>query len=341
MHPSNRHDILFLRMIAVISLILWHAAPHQLDNLPRWFGFYVNKFYLGVPLFFCISGFLWIMKGKKNEEATVTNILKKKAQRLLLPYICLGSAVFLPKIALNAYTYNPLDKSFLGFLSSFFYPATNAIRFLWFLPCLYILFLIAIVFFKKRMSSSGLLVSYILSILLFLFTEKVSIPFDRDPLCIITALNNVHYFVLGMLLHRFSHLMKSRPVLIGVLIIFHIALVARFTLPEELVPSDTINTIYYSIYIIVLYRLSEKLGPKITHRPFWHDIGYYSYPIFIFSWFVLVALRIFLYDRQELSPIGINAAILTSFVCGLLIPLYISRFMDKALSPKLKPLVGL
>ena len=104
MRKSDRLDILFLQLVAVTSLVLCHAAPRQLDNLPSWFPFYIEHFYMRVPLFFFISGFLWALGERKRVGKTAFQVIRKKAKRLLLPYFFMGTVAFLPKVLLSAYT---------------------------------------------------------------------------------------------------------------------------------------------------------------------------------------------------------------------------------------------
>lgn len=341
MRKADRHDILFLQFFAVTSLVLWHAAPHQLENLPQWFDFYVAEFYIGVPLFFFVAGYLWIAGEKKYLNEKTTIILKQKIKRILFPYLFLGTTVFLPKAILNSYTYNPVKPTILGFLSSFLYPATNSVRFLWFLPCLFVLFIIALLFLRHGMNKQTLTLSYGIAILLFLITECFPVKFEQDPLCVITALNNLHFFILGMLAYRYSDYLAMRRISILILIVFHLILFSRLLFPVQGIVLDLLNWAFYSLFIIVIYGLSTRAGKKLMRLSLAYDVGLYSYPIFIFSWFVLVGLRVVLYDRLELSQIMMNGAILLSFIAGLLLPLLLAKYLDQKLPRALRPLVGL
>lgn len=341
MRKSDRLDILFLQLVAVTSLVLCHAAPRQLDKLPSWFPFYIEHFYMRVPLFFFISGFLWALGERKRVGKTAYQVIRKKAKRLLLPYLFMGTVAFLPKVLLSAYTYHPMEASLSGYVSSFLFPATNAIRFLWFLPCLFSLFCLVVFYPRKWMEGPKIFGAYLIACLLHIVTEYIPVAFEDDPFCIIAAFNNFHYFVLGMMLYRYSDRIVSRRVSVALLIAFHVALFSRFFMPEQSSFLGVLNWSYYTLFIVVLYGVSVKIGDKVMPAPLLHGIGLYSYPIFIFSWFVLVALRIVLYDRYELSTMMINGAIAISFIAGLFIPLYLSKFLDRKLPVSLKPLVGL
>ena len=341
MRKADRHDILFLQFFAIMTLALWSSGPYQSEIMPSWLEFYRNKIFVGRPLYFFIAGLLWILGEKYHSEDSTTSTLTRKAKRLLVPYFFVGSMIYLSKVLLTSYVYNPLHAPAEGFLTSLFYPTAEGIGYLWFLPSLFILFMIAAFFMKEKTATSRLVTIYVLAVFLFFIIENLPINLSTDTLGIVTALNNLHFFTLGILAYRFSHYLAVRRIYLSFLGAFHVVLFSRLFIPAQGLLLDILNWAFYTLLVIVIHGLSTRAGKKLMRHSFPHDIGLHSYPIFIFSWFVLVCLRIIIYDSHEQSPIMINAGIVICFAAGILLPLLLTKYLDKKLPKPLRPLIGL
>lgn len=141
-------DVLFA--IAVILVVFGHSFlyPNYTEANPQWYKILRNYVYtFHMPLFFAISGFLVRHRsipsgyGYNYVEST-----KKRAIRLLLPYITLTCIALIPKYFLSHLTTNKPPGSIADVLSVLFYPWKAPVEAYWFLPTLFVVSLLTPVF---------------------------------------------------------------------------------------------------------------------------------------------------------------------------------------------------
>lgn len=75
--PQKNYGISLLRFIAMLFIVLCHFFQYYGVELAWWFN-------VGVPMFFCISGFLY---ANKRIESTI-DFIGKNLQKILIPYFC-------------------------------------------------------------------------------------------------------------------------------------------------------------------------------------------------------------------------------------------------------------
>ncbi len=128
-----------------------------------------------MPLFMFISGFL-LRYGNERKNLALHNtkmygvdgFIWKKTRRLLIPMVVISSIAYIPKVLLSSYAARPIDFSLESYLNMFIYPSTNAIQFFWFLPTLFLVFLI-VIYCSKIFDKIGVQPSMCLIILMLLF----------------------------------------------------------------------------------------------------------------------------------------------------------------------------
>ena len=132
-------DVLnIMQCIAVLTVVASHSI---LTPPPSLFWQYVLKF-IGsffMAIFMLLSGYLFFHSRYSN----FLDHIKKKASRLLVPYIIISSLFFLPRVLLNNFNSVKIQFSCSAFLNNLIYPWDNVITQFWFLPTLFLLFLIA------------------------------------------------------------------------------------------------------------------------------------------------------------------------------------------------------
>ena len=115
-----------------------------------------------MPLFFFISGFLYLYSGS-NESISLGGLAIKKLKRLLIPYVAISSVSYPIKVVMSNFALRPLEFSILQYLETIVIPWNNTISFFWFLPTLFLMFAIAkiIVSSQKKSSDIPLLFAFI------------------------------------------------------------------------------------------------------------------------------------------------------------------------------------
>ena len=121
-----RKDINGLRAVAVLSVLLFHICSFNSLNDTKW-SFSLGGGYVGVDIFFVISGFLMtaiIIKGLNSGNFSVLNFWKRRAKRIC-PALFVAVVLFyiigyllLVNVS-EFYEYNKEATAALGFISNF------------------------------------------------------------------------------------------------------------------------------------------------------------------------------------------------------------------------------
>lgn len=140
--------ISFLQVFGILLVVIGHSrygAPVD----PWWFT-WIYSFHM--PLFMFISGYL-LRYGceKKNMSLFAMSwqerkfFLWKKVKRLLIPYWAISSLAFVPKVLMSRFAARPMEFSFGEYIRMLIYPWDNVIIFFWFLPTLFLIFVLIII----------------------------------------------------------------------------------------------------------------------------------------------------------------------------------------------------
>ncbi len=140
---NNRNkQIALLTVFAMVLVVIGHSDIT--DNFKHlWIYRWVYSFHM--PLFFFISGFLFYLTNPidKFQRSSYSSFLKKKSVRLLIPFIFINTIIFLSKALLITDTsmmQNPVELTLPSFLHSTF---ITPLGFMWFLPALFVIFMLA------------------------------------------------------------------------------------------------------------------------------------------------------------------------------------------------------
>lgn len=146
---QDRNNLIsFLQVFGILLVVIGHSdygAPEE----PLWHT-WIYSFHM--PLFMFISGFLLRYGAERKGIAladTNSGFIWKKVKRLLIPYVCISTLAFFPKALLSRFAARPLEVSWDTYIRMLVYPWDNVIMFFWFLPTLFIIFLI--VFYGARL----------------------------------------------------------------------------------------------------------------------------------------------------------------------------------------------
>lgn len=281
---NNSTHIAFLQTFGILLVVIGHSR-YGASSDPWWYT-WIYSFHM--PLFMFISGYL-LQYGciRKNYSLSAMSLqerksfLLKKVKRLLIPYWAISSIAFVPKVLLSRYAMRPLDFSFSEYIQMLIYPSENVIVFFWFLPTLFLIFLLVIVLsgIKIGYSKNYLLICALIStLILHLFNPLKEI----NILNIGGVLHYLFYFMLGYGCCRWTILKrmgKGSFVYTGFLGALVTSLLLVFVI-SDFQGKDVATALAGIAMGLYLSKIYVK-----KHWGFFHHLFGASYAIYLFSWF--------------------------------------------------------
>ena len=222
MKKQNLFDLSLLSSLGIILVVIGHSLPSRFsyDN-----NLFLNEviswiYTFHMPLFFYISGYLWI---RFKKEFFFTD-LKAKSLRLLVPYLFFSIPAFFIKALLNEFATRKVDISFEDFFISIFFPWENPVIFYWFLPTLFVVTILGSLLFrsvdylsKKLVGDTDnaekiiILLNNSFILFLFLINVFVVLKFDLnykseglDFLNVTGVIYHLPFFLIGVLFSSLS-----------------------------------------------------------------------------------------------------------------------------------------
>lgn len=140
--------ISFLQAVGAILVVAFHL--YTPDDKPAGYATFAQSINFHMPLWMFVSGYLAMLKFKRCEcgynSLTISELwsfVRDKACTLLTPYVVIGTLVFPLKSLLSTFAKRPVDLSVGGWLHSLAFPWDSPIIFYWFLPTLFLIFIVA------------------------------------------------------------------------------------------------------------------------------------------------------------------------------------------------------
>jgi hypothetical protein len=252
--------------------------------------------------------------------------MKKKAKRLLLPYLVLSSIAFIPKVLLSRFALRPVNLTLGDFLHSLIYPQDNVIIFFWFLAALFLVFTVS-PFIKKiieHSAASEILLLVILLALRFL-------PIDIQILNISGTIQNIVWFALGITLCRNQIPEKLSSFLTCIILAL---LFSGIYCVQSIFAMNEITGIALILCgIAASYSLCFTLK---TSKIIQSTLGVYFYQIYLLSWFAQVPFRILF----QLFPMNVYLVSGMMLCAGIVLPIAASMIVKKFMKP-LRIIIGL
>ena len=312
MSRKHWYEIDNLYTMGTFLVILGHSHSSDWDSFAgRPLETMINFIYLfHMPLFFFIAGFLFD-NSKAPEKNGYVSWLKKKAVRLLTPYVVLSVIALIPKYYFENHSWSGIGSYVLRALV---FPREGVWGHFWFLPVLLLVYAIFGIWkvTAKGFDRKGVLPITFLAALLLYF-----LPLNTNCLGISDLHQALVYFVLGMLLHRLLNAKEWQQCLKG-----RKQGVYALTMLAEL----AISAIgYHYFYSNIAYRFAAaclmilfclELAEIIGELPFCKWISSNNFTIYIYSWPAQAVAMVFA------SRIGFGW-LMTSvmmFMTGILVP---------------------
>lgn len=220
-YRKKSNEIGMLYTFGVLLTILGHSHSNDWTTFPSQPVEFIYSFHM--PLFFCISGYLFA-KSNSLERNGYLKWIGNKIKRLLIPYFIISAISFIPKTLLEKGNLNGIGLN--EFFQCFFAPRFNVWGHFWFLPVIFIFYFVFGLWksffydnlkYKKCVVVGTLLVAVVLH---FIKTDVMWLGFS--DLCDFTV-----YFVIGILAREGFKIKKLRnaELIVGALLLTAVSIV--------------------------------------------------------------------------------------------------------------------
>lgn len=268
---SLNKNIIVLRAVAILLVMLGHSI---ILYEPGW-GIYTTEvkapYFVGLkdvinsvqmPLFFSISGYLFYYSIHKTQG--FASFMKNKAWRLLIPYVCVALFYMDPiKLALDVPGYSMEHLPQLMMEQVTFRNNGH----LWFLPCLFFIFVLMFFALRKVHSKRGLLCFLVLLGGVSIASGKLAVLYTVPV--VQTVFQNAVYFYIGFIGNRFKLPANNKLYLLLAMLVFVITIAQPF---HGLRPIGILCCLYLLYQLIINAQI-----------PVWVDnISKNSYGLYLF-----------------------------------------------------------
>ena len=217
------------KALLIISVIVGHSVQYgsgpTFIEKQLFFENYLFKFIYSfhMPLFFCISGYLFA-KSSSLERDGYLKWIGNKSKRLLIPYFVISAISFVPKTILENGNLNGISS--YDIFKSIFAPRFNIWGHFWFLPVIFILYFVFGLWksflYNKSKHKNCVVVGTVLVAIVLHFIKTDIEWFGFSDLCKFTV-----YFVIGILVRDVLKIkkLKNLKLVVGTLLITTISIV--------------------------------------------------------------------------------------------------------------------
>ena len=316
-----------LSVWGILLVLLGHSGfeepiiQQKLSYLHSW----IYSFHM--PLFFLISGYLFSLTNPEVKNACTGKFIWKKTQRLIVPYVVLGTVIFAIKYAFAGLSHADRVFSVGNFFKMFIIPSAeySTIGHLWYVFTLYIIFLLVLGLICIRLLSTDkvrlcLLALGIWVVSYFLPTIKV---FHLS-----SVLYYAPYFLLGILLQRNEDKLKavySATNWGGQKCIIYLALtIGCLFVPLHGLCVNVIRAVIGILFSLSLCDLIMQHLPRFEGMIF--GISNNTYTIYLLSWFGHYIAKVALVNVLHMHYLVV---VVGMFIGGLLFPLVVCWLVDR------------
>lgn len=326
-----------LSIWGIILVVLGHSGftdpiiANKLSLLHNW----IYSFHM--PLFFFISGYLYSLTNKDFKQLSIPKFLKKKWNRLLIPYFVLGIVVFFIKFFFSSLSSIERSFSIQSFLYMFLAPQApnSTMGFLWYLITLFEVFVIVIICrqlginLKKIHSCIILIVTF--------WTLDALIP-DIWIFNFKGLLWNLPFFLIGIIYQigktrennngsftLFSYFNSRVQSTIGMVLYIFLLILCKYHI--SFIEIRIINNIIYALLgigaaVLLCNGLIINKWVNKTLLPFALE----TYTIYLLSWFFQYPIQIFCINVLHMNWI---LSFVLMFIGGLVGPILIHSYVGK------------
>ncbi len=324
-HTTKRTtEIDILYSIGAFLAVLGHSHPGNWGLFDNTIFYHIIVFIYSfhMPLFFAIAGYL-LINSKSIRNKTYGNFIKEKAQKLLTPYIVLSVIFMIPKGFLEFGDFSFL--SFRFFAQTLFAPRYNTWGHFWFLPVLFICYLLFSLLAKLVIKLENKKAWFVLAIVFLLCFLMYFFPIPVQWLAIKDVCTYAIYMMIGFgygfLKNAFSFNMKT-PAKAIVCIFSLIVSVVIYLFAYKIEWMHFCLSCFMLLFLVLMAKILKDYGKR-----FFLFISKNVFTIYIYSWIFQS------FTEQILLKLDFSWQVVSvmMFAVGILLPLFVA-FLYKKMS---------
>lgn len=306
---TKNRQIVLLTLFAMTLVVAGHCDITP-DYKQLWIFKWVYSFHM--PLFFFISGFLFALTtpGEKLKTTTILSFIKKKAIRLLIPFLFINTTIFIIKSALirdSSMMQHPIELTWNSFIDSTLF---NPIGFMWFLPALFVIFMISFPIRKALNIHLDKRSLYLIVITILFFTLDTVIQLKISFMQLSKAIYYISFFFIGILYF------DNKNIIDQFLKKYCIIIAPLFLILSISLQFKGILAALFVVFSVTLSLVLEKKCPESFVKA-----STLCYTVYLFSYFPQMLIRGPI--AHHFSMVNQYAFSVLSFISGLLIPIII------------------
>lgn len=302
---SSNSRITFLstaRVIGILLVVLGHSYPFDVA-IPE-FADKLRTFiyYFHMPLFICIGGYL----AYSPERQDGRKYILKRAKRLLIPYVTLSLAAFIPKCMIQHFLNDDVTFSFGYLIRTELVPRENVWGHFWYIPVIFVFGCLGVVFnclFQKNKKFVYIVLGG--SLILLLMPVQFTSWFALQDMK-----NNLFYYVFGMALATMISAKKlfcNKAWILALPAAIFLSSVTNNAMAVVVVACLMVGFVFF---IGNVWDAGNTNIGKIIER--------YSYTIYLLSWPTQAVVEV-VFNKVLQLPVTVTMC--SMFFSGILIPL--------------------
>ena len=288
-------NIVFIRFLAIVLVMLGHSIIIYSNDWNIYTTANQSEFLneikqviniIQMPIWFCISGFLFYSSTKKND---FRKLLKNKVYRLLIPFVIIGLSYLFPIRYIIKYK-NYIQHSLIyNIIVNLIIGKDNG--HLWYLPTLFFTFIFSYFFLKIKEKIK--INDYIYIILI----AVVGVFGTRIPLYLGNMFRYLVYFNIGYIMNKNKIKIKNKYLIISILLLPLITMLPQFNIANTVI----LNNIFAITFCIALFSCDFKLDNKVVNY-----ISNNSYALYLLHSPLVYITYTYFPNIHPIYMIGIN-----------------------------------
>ena len=314
----------YTKLFACLLIVIGHLLQGLNKANITWnenFYYYIDKFIyiFHMPLFMCLSGYLYIKYTEINNKKDYVEFIKKKLLNLGIPYVIF----YLAYVAINMFFSKSVNsqKGIQDILNIL----TNPIAPFWFLYVLFFIFLFIPIIEYKAKNKTKILIP------IFIIFHIFSIFFSVHIYAINNFMYYIFYFYIGILfINNRLDKINSKKIVINIILFFIFSIFYCYIYSKEIFKYKIMDLIKfplstYGVFVSII--VFKKFYKKLENNRVCKYISKYTFPIYLMHTTFSAGIRI------ALLKIGINnfyIQFLFGIIFGVIGPIIVAKLLEKS-----------
>lgn len=266
-----------------------------------------------MPLFIWCSGYLLVVSNASSKYR-FGDFVKRRATRLLLPYLAFSVVGLLPKALFADVLNDPIELGFQEIVVAFLVPRQNVWGHFWFLP---MIFLIGILGYAvdKVVSSSGHR-RLMLGVITAISASLIYLPEATDWFGLGDMQRHLLFFLLGMMAADARPLVERTPLVVA-------PIAASSAIGLFMLDRTYLGPVIAVLMIVAVVSLTVSFGSRFQISR--NALLAQTYQIFILSWPFQLIVEII---TEKILGLGFVIVMPSMFAAGLVLPILTLRLVN-------------